>query len=484
MTSILSSISGYFSKSLLLGTVLPVVIFMVLGMLFLVPLLPSDITFLARLEGIDKQWKVIAASFLAIVISGLIYNLNIPILRLYEGYPWRHSWIGEKLTSRHKRRFESMKNRANAIRATRQVMDQADKDFAEQSWIKEFFENLKDLRTPLNEPLEHRWEGIWTTAPLKQRLSGNQRQWRSLLAGLRSHHGRYLRELSEDYPDSKSLILPTHLGNVIRSFEYYSSREYGIDSIVMWPRMVAIIPKEYAVVMDDAKTTFDFMLNCSLLSFVLALSMLLTGMFYPHQLAGWDQVRYWILEIVVFASLSYFFYRLSINRVGAWGNFVKGTFDLFRSDLLKKLGYEQKPAGRLEERKLWGEISRQILYGDRYDKTMLPYSPETAASYPSARGVPGYAKLEITRGVKANPGTEVITVYLRVKNTDLSLAEANVVVTEKLSDEYDYEWDSATIGGAAVGVSGKNPYQFTLGHLLPDSEIVLQYNAIQRKKGS
>ncbi|HEY5839088.1 MAG TPA: hypothetical protein VIT19_08635 [Pyrinomonadaceae bacterium] len=484
MTSILSSISGYFSKSLILGTVLPVVIFMVLGMLFLVPLLPVDMISLARLEGIDKQWKVIAASFIAIVLSGLMYNLNIPILRWYEGYPWRYSWIGQWLTSRHERRFESMQNRANAIRATRQVMEQTDKNFSEQLWIKEFFEDLKELRAPRIGPLEHKWEEIWKTAPLKERLSSDQRQWRILLAGLRSQHGQYLRELGANYPDSKSLILPTHLGNVIRSFEYYSSREYGIDSIVMWPRMVAIIPKEYAIVMDDAKTTFDFMLNCSVLSFVLALSMLLTGMFYPHQLASGVQVRYWLIEIAIFAASSYFFYRLSINRVGAWGSFVKGTFDLFRADLLKKLGYEQKPTGRLEERKLWGEISRQILYGDRYDKTMLPYSSEAAASYPSARGVPGYAKLEITRGVKTNPDTEAITVYLRVKNTDLSLADANVVVTEKLSDEYDYEWDSANVGGAAVRVSGKNPYQFTLGHLLPASEIVLQYNAIHRKKGS
>jgi hypothetical protein len=485
VTSILSSISGYFSKSLILGTVLPVVIFMVLAMLFLVPLLPSDMTFLTRLEGIDKQWKVIAASFVAIVISGLVYNLNIPILRWYEGYPWRNSLIGTWLTRRHKKRFDAMQKRVNAIRATRRLMQQTDKNFSSrEQWIKDFFEDLKALRAPLSEQgiVEHPWEKIWHAAPPKDRLSSMQTQWQNLLKGLTSQHGEYLREISANYPERRSLILPTRLGNVIRSFEYYPSREYGIDSIALWPRMVAVIPKEYALVMDDAKTTFDFMMNCSALSFLLAASMLIVSLIYPARLASRTSFLYGLIEIAVFTASSYFFYRLSINRVGAWGSLVRGSFDLYRWDLLKKLGYEQKPDSRVEERKLWGDISRQIVYGDPYEKSMLSYARDPAVSYPSTRGTPGNAKLEITTGMKTNPGTDVVTFYLRVKNVDPNLAEANVIVTEKLSDEYDYEWNSAQVAGIAVPVSGKNPYHFKLGHLVRTREVVLQYNAIPRKK--
>jgi hypothetical protein len=486
MSGILSSISGYFSKSLILGTVLPVVIFIMSSMLFVVPLLPSDMRFLAPLEGIDKQWKVLAASFVAIVVSGLVYNLNIPILRWYEGYPWRHSGIGKWLTQRHKKRFDAMQNRVTAIRATRRLMEQTDKNFSPQEkWIKDFFEDLKTLRAPLSEQgiVENRWEQIWKTAPLKERLSGTQGQWKSLLSGLTRQHGEFLREINSSYPERRSLILPTRLGNVIRSFEYYPSREYGIDSIALWPRMVAIIPKEYAVIMDDAKTTFDFMLNCSFLSFVLALFMLLAGMFYRVPFASSSQTRYWLIEIAIFTFLSYFFYRLSINRVGAWGSLVRSAFDLFRWELLEKLGYEKKPESRLDERKLWGEISRQIIYGDRYDKSMLSYSKDPAGSYPTARGAPGKAKLEITTGMTTSPGTDIVTFYLRVRNVDPHFAEANVVITEKLSDDYDYEWDSARVAGAAASVTGKNPYQFKLGHLLPAEETILQFNAIPRKKG-
>ena len=486
MTSILSSISGYFSKSLILGTFLPVVIFMVLSMLFLVPLLPSDLRLLAPLENIDKQWKVIAVSFVTIVISGLVYNLNIPILRWYEGYPWKNSWIGTWLRRRHQKRFDAAQNRIDAMRATRRLMEEAGKDLpAQAQWIKEFFENWKALGSPLSESDfgEPQWLEIWKTAGGETRLSGVQQQWANILNSLIDQYSAYRRELKSNYPELRGLILPSRLGNVIRSFEFYPSREYGIDSIALWPRLVAIIPKDYAVAMDDAKTTFDFMMNCSALSFVLAASILLVGLLYPAQLASRTSLLPWLIEIAAFALLSYFFYRLSINRVGAWGSLVKSAFDLYRWELLKTLGYEQKPVSREEERKLWHEISRQIIYGDRFDKMILGYAKEAGPPYPSARSEPARAKLEITKGMKTNAGTDVVTFYVRVKNTDPHLAEANVVLTDKLSDEFDYEWESAQVGGRVVPASGRNPYQFKLGPLLKTSEVVLKYNAIPRKKG-
>jgi hypothetical protein len=94
VTNILSSISGQFSKSLILGTFFPVMVFVILAQIFVVPLLPSDWLVLRQLETLDTQWRVVVILLLAIVLSGLLYNLNIPIIRFYEGYPWQDSWIG------------------------------------------------------------------------------------------------------------------------------------------------------------------------------------------------------------------------------------------------------------------------------------------------------------------------------------------------------------------------------------------------------
>jgi len=40
-----------------------------------------------------------------------------------------------------------------------------------------------------------------------------------------------LPHFKRDFPWRESLVLPTRLGNIIRSFEFYADREYGRDSV-------------------------------------------------------------------------------------------------------------------------------------------------------------------------------------------------------------------------------------------------------------
>lgn len=485
MTSILSSISGYFSKPLILGTFLPVTIFIVLTLLFLVPLLPSDLTIFTPLEGLDKQWKVVAISFVAIVISGLLYNMNIPILRMYEGYPWRNSWIGSWLTNRHVARFEAAQSRIEAMRAVLRAMEAAEKDVSSQSqFVREVIDNWKALGSPLRGPgFRHpQWLEAWHKSHEGSELDEIVEQWKAIRTDLLGEFSAYRIQLKHSYPDGRGLILPTRLGNVIRSFEYYSDREYGIDSIEIWPRLVAIIPNEYAVAIDDTKTTFDFMMNCSLLSVLLALSTLIVGLLYPAPLLSISSALYWIIKITSLVLLSYFFYRLSINRADSWGSLIKSSFDLYRWDLLKKLGYQQEPKRREDERDLWGEISRQMIYGDRFNRKLLSYAEAPAPSFPCVHSEPPTRQLEITRGVKPNPATDVVTVYLRVKNTDSAAPAVGVIVTDMLSEDLDFEWSSAKIDDVEVRMSGTNPYKFVIGDLPETAETILTYNAIPRKR--
>lgn len=488
MTNILSSISGYFSKSLILGTFLPVVIFIILGTIFLIPLLPSDLTLLAPLEGIDKQWKVLAVSFVAIVISGLIYNLNIPILRMYEGYPWQSSLIGMWLTRRQYARFDAAQYRIAAMRAVlREMVAVGDKLQEKEQYAREVIENLQALGSRLRRPTfdKQAWLKIWETWEAGAGgASDLKEQWERIKEEFLNDYSAYRVQILRSYPDKRGLILPTRLGNVVRSFEYYSDREYGIDSVEIWPRLVAVIHEDYAVSVDDAKTTFDFMMNCSALSLVLAALILLAGLIYPQHLASLPWLLYWVAKIVAFVLVSYFFYRLSINRAGAWGAMVKGAFDLYRWELLKKLGYKQEPEKREDERKLWDAISRQMIYGDPFSKKLQDYVKESSSTFPAVTSTPAKVKLEMTRGVKTNAADGVVTFYLKVENRDSNLAEANVVVTDKLPDDFDYEWGSAKIGNVEVPVSGTNPYKFSIGHLQKNTHTVLKYNAVPRKKSS
>lgn len=487
MTSILSSISGYFSKSLILGTFLPVVIFTVLGLLLLVPHLPPDIIISSPLEGWEKEWRVIGVSFVVIVVSGLIYNLNIPILRFYEGYPWRTSAIGSWLRRRERARFDSAQLRLHAMRAALRQMDtELKKNPANTTFISEVMDNWKGLvrQRSGDRITKSRWFQAWRKSV--KRGQGEDEiitEWQPIDQELRDEFSTYRFQLKHTYPDKRALILPTRLGNVIRSFEYYSDREYGIDSNQIWPRLTAVIPEEYAVSIDDAKTTFDFMINCSLLAILLSFCILIAGLVYPAPFVSLVMAIWWLLKVVSLVVLSYFFYRLSINRAHAWGLMVKSAFDVFRWDLLKKLGYSQLPKQRSEERKLWNEISRQATFGDRFDRKSQPYSDPAPVPvvYPTVRSSSAKARLEITRGVKAGNNTDSLVVYVRVKNADSETANA-ITVWDRLSDDLDFEWDSAQLGTDKVPMSGINPYQFHLGNLVPNGEAILTYGAMRKQR--
>ena len=112
---------------------------------------------------------------------------------------------------------------------------------------------------------------------------------------------------------------------------------------------------------------------------------------------------------------------------------------------------------------------------------ILSYADEQSPSFPSAWSASATAALEITRGIKPGSASDVITVYLRVRNKDADVAAAGVVVSDKLSDDLDFEWDSAKVGTEEITMSGTNPYQFEIGDLQKDSEKILTYNAIVRK---
>src|SRR5215510_4647528 len=271
MTAILSSISGYFSRALILGTFLPVTIFVVLSLLFLVPALPAGLSLSDLMGGLDTG-KIVGISFLTIVLSGLLYNMNIPVLRLYQVYPWRRSWIGSWLTRRHIARLEAAQLRLESMRAVIRRMEAIDKDFESNSaFVSEVLENWKSLGSSIerNTVKNRKWLETWYKSETESRIDQMKEQWSTLKSALLGEFGTYRIEIKRAYPDKRGIVLPTRLGNAIRSFEYYSDREYGIDSVEIWPRLVSVIPTDYAVSIDDTKTTFDFMMNCSFLSALL-----------------------------------------------------------------------------------------------------------------------------------------------------------------------------------------------------------------------
>ena len=273
--------------------------------------------------------------------------------------------------------------------------------------------------------------------------------------------------------------MPTRLGNIIRGFEHYSTREYGIDGAEMWPRLVASIDKEYATVVDDAKTSCDFFVTCSMLSGILSLAFILVALVRPVAITGRGVFLITIVKGLVFALLSYALYRLAVPRAQEWGKTVKSAYDLYRWKLLAQLGHRRELTTRAAERQLWKEISRQAVYGDPFRKTMIPdYVTEMAPSAPFVSHEGAAGSLEIARGIKVLADSNRVTIVLTVRNTNADQPVNNLVITDKLPEGLHYEWDSAQSSLGRIDVSGANPYKFAVGQLAANESLTLTYNGI------
>jgi hypothetical protein len=442
MTSILSYISGQFSKSLILGTLLPVVLFLILGMIFVVPLFPYDWQFLKQLLALDSQ-TVVVFTFITIVLSGLLYSFNAAIRNYYEGYPWQFTWVGQWRIRRYKSELlEKQSFMSRTMKLRNELRDRDGEKYAD------LIDKIEDERT----------------------IKG--------------------REINDKFPSYPYLVLPTRLGNIIRSFESYPLGRYNIDSIALWPRLRAKLDKEYATALDDAKTPLDFMINISVLSALLSLSILVVGLFYPIPFASQRVGIWWGLQILFFAFASYLAYRLAIIQTWEWGNMFKGAFDLYRWDLLKQLGYKRVPGSMTEERALWGDIRRQIIYGDPpvthaalLGTVLGEYANVNTVAYGRISGEAYSVGLQTARGVSLPDDTGVSTVTLSVKNVDGQERLAkNIIVRDTLPEDFEYLWDSASAEGSKIIVSGANPYYFEIGNLHFNEEKKLTYSALQRKK--
>src|SRR3954451_5996909 len=190
MNSLLSTLSGGFSKSLLLSTLLPVVVFVLLALVLVLPHIPGTVAIVHWEQGLDAEWKLAAVTLAVVLLTAVLHNLNGPIIRFYEGYPWCDSWVGRWRTRAHRRK-----------------MAEADSQ----------------------------WKGLWTVliTPEAQAHPDNGKVndfWNDLA-----------RTLNNDYPDEPEAVLPTHLGNVIRSFEWYPWRQYKMRAITLWPRLAALL---------------------------------------------------------------------------------------------------------------------------------------------------------------------------------------------------------------------------------------------------
>ncbi|MDQ7904399.1 hypothetical protein RB614_07665 [Phytohabitans sp. ZYX-F-186] len=161
-----------------------------------------------------------------------------------------------------------------------------------------------------------------------------------------------------EYPASHE-VLPTRLGNVIRAAERYPLYRYEADLILVWPRLLQVLPRESVQDAEDSRATLEFLL-------VLSLWFVGFGILSPVVAAvvGSSAVVA-LVCFVIGAGGAYAAYLSGISAASEYGEHLRALFDTHRLTLLEQLRIPP-PQTPDDEQDRWREL------GDFVGRGMLP----------------------------------------------------------------------------------------------------------------
>ena len=163
---------------------------------------------------------------------------------------------------------------------------------------------------------------------------------------------------------SLRVLAPTRLGNLTRTMRSYALDRYGIDLDIFWTRIQRELQKEalFNATVSDAKTQVDFLVSL----------FFLTSIF----IVFWSSYCLWIqpspVSFLMLAAVGPIMARLlylaTCQNYLVFADLMRSSVDHFRFALLSDL-HILRPPGNREELLLWGLLGGWMGYGNDVDVT-------------------------------------------------------------------------------------------------------------------
>jgi hypothetical protein len=238
------------------------------------------------------------------------------------------------------------------------------------------------------------------------------------------------RQLVIYFPSSVEDVMPTRLGNVIRSAELYSWERYRLDSVVVWPRLETTFENGLPDPVLDARTSVDLMVTLSAFSVLFGvplatwlavavesalpwwapLAVLVPGLL----LALWasaavaavalgvgvladsmarageelDRVALGLGVLAAVLLVAGLTYRNAVEAAVGYGERIKAVLDVHRWRVLDALKLPT-PADLDQERALWNDVSALLYRGYRPESELYHYTGAAADPATAPESSPG-----------------------------------------------------------------------------------------------
>jgi hypothetical protein len=200
-------------------------------------------------------------------------------------------------------------------------------------------------------------EGYWDDVPVLRKLRyvgieiNRRRRWEVNVLENRKDVGHRL------YPPKTVDLLPTRLGNVLRSAERQAGRRYGFsNAVAIMPMIYPSISSSLAESIDDTRNDLDMACRMCAVLWTIAL---VAGCTLAFDGAVSASAGAWLAVPVTAAVFGIFSYRAAIRCAEDYGRILYYIFDLHRRDFIRAFGYVP-PESPEDERNLIEGITRWL----------------------------------------------------------------------------------------------------------------------------
>jgi len=261
--------------------------------------------------------------------------------------------------------------------------------YSSQNWTLQLYEGykFKGLLTPIGLILAiiqvidtRRTSPYYFHTVQKLMDKGYSKKRKKRISQIRDVALAELQDLEVVRPYDDDEILPTKLGNVLRASELYPVERYDLEALVIWPRLVNVLPQNFIHELEEANNRFMFLIHSSLLTYILGLMGLFAGgsgyllkvyagKFIHAYLFTADAFKQippnWYLSIgLALLICGYAIYRVAVDAAHEFTMQIRAGFDLYRFDLLRQLN-QSIPISLTDEKRQWRKLSEFFIASNR-----------------------------------------------------------------------------------------------------------------------
>ena len=226
-------------------------------------------------DGLSQLMLLLAALLLISVSATILQRSAHPLLRVLEGYGW--IWP---------ERFRKRRTAQKRQRVTEQL----------EQWE---ILRRRQLAGPLTNDESRRYNQL-------------DQQLHRIPTDFERVNGKLNRKVIAD------AVMPTELGNILRTAERNPQLKYGLDSIVCWPRLWFVLPKEVRTDIGQARSSLD--------NTVVTLT-------WSVLFISWAWITWLALPAAIVAAIVIYRYVLSAAMV--YGDLFESAYDVHRFALYR-----------------------------------------------------------------------------------------------------------------------------------------------------